>query len=99
MTKRGPNDIRPVRNNQPANNFYETMPLTAMPHSLYRDDEPFEDTTANEQAELAGRLTALVTLAAVTVVVIALVLLIIYGFSALGDASSTASASSGSLEL
>jgi hypothetical protein len=95
MARRTTNDIR---SSSATDNFYEAMPLSAMPHSLYRDDQPGAS-DSDERFELTSRLTALVTLAALMLVVLGLAILMLYGFNAVSNAQSPASQSSGSLEL
>jgi hypothetical protein len=87
-------DIRPAE-------FYESMPMYAQPHALYRDDAAYdepEETTDNQ--EQRRQIIAMVVLAGALLVALALVLLVVYGLISLnGSAAGTSSLSTGSLEL
>ena len=90
--------------------FYETMPMYAQPHSIYRDDEAdneyeleankIERDRSAESMQLSTRLTALVALAVVVLLALALIVLAVYGLGIISDsAAPSASLTSGSLEM
>lgn len=66
--------------------FYETMPVSA-PHSVYRDDTDPDETSRREASRFAERLTALTTLAFVTLTAMIFIVLIVYGLISLGAAN------------
>lgn len=62
------------RPDKAAEEFYETMPMTASSHYVYRDDAP-------AQAEPNVRRTAIITLVLVAIVALAVGLIIAKGLS------------------
>lgn len=98
-------DIKPKRRpdvTEPAaddDNFYETMPLMAAPHAIYRDDGYVSSDEELELARQRSRLIALVTLSLITIVSFGLIIAIGFGLASLNTATTPVTGSGSSLEL
>jgi hypothetical protein len=106
MATRKHADIIPgksAKTERPFDNFYEAMPLTGMPHSIYSDDvtdTPYHDTADDEINAAKRDLTALATLALVVLVLTIMIAAVLFGLAAISSSTpATGSLTSGSLEL